>query len=55
MFKKTMFFCPECDYESESNGRCPQCEVPLVSEQQFEDDDEGNSEASPSDIDPEEL
>lgn len=34
-----MFFCPECDFQSEAAGRCPQCVVALLSEKQLPSED----------------
>jgi predicted amidophosphoribosyltransferase len=30
MMKSVKYICPECGYESEVAGLCPNCQVPLV-------------------------
>ena len=30
MVKSVKYICPECGYESEVAGLCPNCQVPLV-------------------------
>lgn len=35
-----MYFCPECDYQSDEMGRCPQCNLSLVSDEDNSSDDD---------------
>ena len=34
-----MHFCPECDYQADEGGRCPQCNLPLVSDEALPEDE----------------
>lgn len=34
-----MYFCPECDYQSDELGRCPQCNLSLVADEDHHNND----------------
>lgn len=49
------YICPDCDYESENPGSCPNCETPLLKREGEVEDIEGLQDTGSTDVEEEDI